>query len=90
MYWKGFIKSTPPEIKQQLTDNIHWIKEANKNKLVVGSQARILYTDSEGRIEIAKAFNAAIKSGKISAPVCGRDHHDSMGTDSHTGNCQYI
>jgi urocanate hydratase len=76
-------KKAPSEIKQQLTDNIHWIKEAQKNKLVVGSQARILYADSEGRIEIAKTFNAAIKSGKISAPVVlGRDHHDVSGTDS--------
>ncbi|MGP8216439.1 MAG: urocanate hydratase [Bacteroidia bacterium] len=76
-------KKSPPEIKQQLTDNIHWIKEAQKNKLVVGSQARILYADEEGRIEIALAFNKAIRSGKISAPVVlGRDHHDVSGTDS--------
>ncbi len=76
-------KKAPKEIKQQLADNIHWIKEAQKNKLVVGSQARILYADSEGRIKIAKAFNDAIKSKKISAPVVlGRDHHDVSGTDS--------
>jgi len=76
-------KKAPKEIKQQLADNIKWIKEAQKNNLVVGSQARILYADSEGRIEIAKAFNKAIKQGKISAPiVLGRDHHDVSGTDS--------
>ena len=67
----------------QLDDNIHWIKEAGKNKLVVGSQARILYADSEGRIKIALAFNEAIKRGEISRPVVlGRDHHDVSGTDS--------
>ncbi|NCB98336.1 MAG: urocanate hydratase, partial [Bacteroidia bacterium] len=67
----------------QLADNIHWIKEAAKNKLVVGSQARILYADSEGRIEIALAMNRAIAEGRISAPVVlGRDHHDVSGTDS--------
>jgi len=66
-----------------LSDNIHWIKEAARNSLVVGSQARILYADSEGRIAIAKAFNSAIKNGIISAPVViGRDHHDVSGTDS--------
>ncbi len=76
-------KSAPAEIKGQLNDNIHWIKEAGKNKLVVGSQARILYADSEGRIKIAENFNRAIKDGKISAPVVlGRDHHDVSGTDS--------
>lgn len=76
-------KSAPMEIKGQLEDNIHWIKEAGKNKLVVGSQARILYADSEGRIKIAEAFNKAIREGKISAPiVLGRDHHDVSGTDS--------
>ena len=63
--------------------NLHWIRSAQKNKLVVGSQARILYADSEGRIRIAEAFNAAIKTGAISAPiVLGRDHHDVSGTDS--------
>ncbi len=73
----------PNEIKQQMFDNIKWINEAKKNKLVVGSQARILYANAEGRIEIAKAFNKAIKEGKISAPiVLGRDHHDVSGTDS--------
>lgn len=76
-------KNAPAEIKGQLNDNIHWIKEAGKNKLVVGSQARILYADSEGRIKIAENFNRAIKEGKISAPVVlGRDHHDVSGTDS--------
>jgi len=76
-------KKAPKEIKQQLSDNIRWIKEAQKNKLVVGSQARILYADAEGRIKIAEAFNKAIKEKKISAPVVlGRDHHDVSGTDS--------
>jgi urocanate hydratase len=76
-------KKAPKEIKQQLADNIHWIKEAQKNKLVVGSQARILYADAEGRTKIAEAFNKAIKEKKISAPVVlGRDHHDVSGTDS--------
>ncbi len=75
--------SAPKEIKRQLTDNIHWIKEAQKNKLVVGSQARILYADAEGRMKIATAFNRAIRLKKISAPiVLGRDHHDVSGTDS--------
>jgi urocanate hydratase len=74
---------SPQEIKQQLSDNIHWIKEAARNRLVVGSQARILYADAEGRIEIAKAFNSAIQRGMITAPVViGRDHHDVSGTDS--------
>ena len=74
---------SPIEIKQQMLDNIRWIQEAKKNKLVVGSQARILYADSEGRIKIALAFNKAIREGKISAPiVLGRDHHDVSGTDS--------
>ena len=77
------IKKSPDQIKQQLNDNIRWIKEAGKNRLVVGSQARILYADAEGRIEIASAFNNAIQEGKISAPVViGRDHHDVSGTDS--------
>ena len=75
--------SSPDEISQQMRDNIHWIREAQKNKLVVGSQARILYADADGRIKIAEAFNNAIKDGKISAPiVLGRDHHDVSGTDS--------
>ena len=76
-------KNLPKEITQQVEDNLRWIKGAKENKLVVGSQARILYADSEGRIKIATAFNDAIKSGKISAPVIlGRDHHDVSGTDS--------
>jgi urocanate hydratase len=74
---------SPEQIKQQMDDNIHWIKEAGKNNLVVGSQARILYADSAGRIAIAEAFNNAVREGKISAPVViGRDHHDVSGTDS--------
>lgn len=76
-------KTAPDEIKQQLNDNIVWIKDAQQNNLVVGSQARILYADSEGRIKIALAINKAIKEGKITAPVVlGRDHHDVSGTDS--------
>lgn len=76
-------KSAPTEIVNQLQDNIHWIKEAKTNKLVVGSTARILYADAEGRIKIAQAFNEAIKRKEISAPiVLGRDHHDVSGTDS--------
>jgi urocanate hydratase len=75
--------SAPEEIQQQMADNIKWIEEAKKNKLVVGSKARILYADAEGRVKIAKAFNQAIADGKISAPiVLGRDHHDVSGTDS--------
>ena len=77
------MKTSNAEIKLQMADNIHWIKEAGKNKLVVGSQARILYADAEGRIKIASAFNKAIIKGEISAPVViGRDHHDVSGTDS--------
>jgi urocanate hydratase len=77
------IKTSPPEIHQQIADNIHWIKEAGKNNLVVGSQARILYADSEGRIRLAEEFNRAVACGIISAPVViGRDHHDVSGTDS--------
>ncbi len=76
-------KNSPIEIQQQMRDNIQWIKGAKENKLVVGSQARILYADAEGRTRIAEAFNKAIKEGKISAPiVLGRDHHDVSGTDS--------
>lgn len=76
-------KTAPPEIQQQMDDNIRWIKAAGANKMVVGSQARILYADAEGRMKIAKAFNDAIQTGKISAPVVlGRDHHDVSGTDS--------
>jgi urocanate hydratase len=75
--------NAPAETKQQMADNILWIKEAARNNLVVGSQARILYADAEGRIEIARAFNLAIERGIISAPVViGRDHHDVSGTDS--------
>ena len=75
--------TAPQEISQQMNDNIHWIREAKKNKLVVGSQARILYADCEGRTKIAAAFNQAVKDGKLSAPVIlGRDHHDVSGTDS--------
>ena len=76
-------KDAPEEIQQQLQDNITWIKEAEQNNLVVGSQARILYADAEGRAKIAEAFNQAIKNREISAPVVlGRDHHDVSGTDS--------
>ncbi|MCL2246235.1 MAG: urocanate hydratase, partial [Lentimicrobiaceae bacterium] len=76
-------ESSPQEISQQMRDNITWIKGAKENRLVVGSQARILYADAEGRIKIAAAFNQAIKEGQISAPiVLGRDHHDVSGTDS--------
>ena len=76
-------KTSPIEIQQQMRDNIQWIKGAKANKLVVGSQARILYADAEGRIKIAQAFNLAIERGEISAPiVLGRDHHDVSGTDS--------
>ncbi|MGN0049312.1 MAG: urocanate hydratase [Bacteroides sp.] len=76
-------QNAPDEIKGQMDDNIHWIKEAGKNHLVVGSQARILYADAEGRSKIALAFNEAIQRGEISRPVVlGRDHHDVSGTDS--------
>ncbi len=76
-------KVAPIEIQQQMQDNITWIQEAKENNLIVGSQARILYADAEGRIKIAEAFNNAIKTGKIKAPVIlGRDHHDVSGTDS--------
>ena len=75
--------SSPKEIKLQMQDNINWIKDAKDNKLVVGSQARILYADSVGRIEIALAFNKAIREKVISQPIIlGRDHHDVSGTDS--------
>ena len=80
---ESLIKSAAEEVRQQMKDNIKWIKGAQENNLVVGSKARILYADSEGRIEIAKAFNNAIKNNEISAPiVLGRDHHDVSGTDS--------
>lgn len=76
-------KTAPEEIQHQMEDNIHWIKEAGRNHLVVGSQARILYADAEGRAKIALAFNEAIKKGDITRPVVlGRDHHDVSGTDS--------
>ncbi|MBA4275393.1 urocanate hydratase [Flavobacterium sp.] len=75
-------KSAPPEIQQQMQDNIHWIKNAQENKLVVGSQARILYADAEGRMKIAEAFNQAIAKNEIGTIVLGRDHHDVSGTDS--------
>ncbi|MDH3698262.1 MAG: urocanate hydratase, partial [Flavobacteriaceae bacterium] len=75
--------SAPESIRVQLEDNIQWISQAEENALVVGSQARILYADAQGRIKIAKAFNDAIAAGRISAPiVLGRDHHDVSGTDS--------
>ncbi len=75
-------KSSPKEIQQQMDDNIRWIKGAQANNLVVGSQARILYADAEGRINIAEAFNRAIAAGQIGPVVLGRDHHDVSGTDS--------
>ena len=75
-------KTAPEEIQQQMQDNIHWIKGAQKNKLVVGSQARILYADAEGRVKIAEAFNKAIAKGEIGFIILGRDHHDVSGTDS--------
>ena len=75
-------QNSPQEIQQQMADNITWIKGAQENKLVVGSQARILYADAEGRTKIAAAFNEAIKDGKIGPVVLGRDHHDVSGTDS--------
>ncbi|PWA07758.1 urocanate hydratase [Flavobacterium laiguense] len=75
-------KTAPIEIQQQMQDNIQWIKGAQENKLVVGSQARILYADAEGRVKIAEAFNQAIAKGKIETVVLGRDHHDVSGTDS--------
>lgn len=74
--------NSPKEISQQMRDNIIWIEGAKANRLVVGSQARILYADAEGRIKIAEAFNQAIKDGKIGPVVLGRDHHDVSGTDS--------
>ncbi|MDH5599485.1 MAG: urocanate hydratase, partial [Cyclobacteriaceae bacterium] len=79
---KEMKKNAPEEIHQQLDDNIKWIEAAGSNHLVVGSQARILYADAEGRIKIAQAFNKAIKEGKIGPVVLGRDHHDVSGTDS--------
>jgi urocanate hydratase len=76
-------RKSPVQVRRQMEDNIHWIREAGRNNLVVGSQARILYADCHGRIEIARAFNAGIRNGDISLPiVLGRDHHDVSGTDS--------
>lgn len=75
-------QTAPVEIRQQMEDNIRWIRGAQENKLVVGSQARILYADAEGRINIARAFNKAIAEGKVGPIVLGRDHHDVSGTDS--------
>ncbi len=80
---EGMAAQAPPEIRQQMLDNLRWIRQAGANRLVVGSQARILYADEEGRRRIAAAFNAAIRDGRVSAPVVlGRDHHDVSGTDS--------
>ena len=76
------MRTAPMEIQEQLADNIQWIKGAQENNLVVGSQARILYADAEGRMKIAKAFNDAIQSGEIGPIILGRDHHDVSGTDS--------
>ena len=76
------VLSAPDEIQSQLKDNIDWIRSAKANNLVVGSKARILYADAEGRIEIAAAFNEAVAQGKIGAVILGRDHHDVSGTDS--------
>jgi len=75
-------KNSPVEIQQQMSDNIQWIKGAQENKLVVGSQARILYADAEGRMKIAEAFNKAINNGEVGTVILGRDHHDVSGTDS--------
>ncbi len=80
---EDLMKTSPKEIQQQMADNIQWIKGAQENKMVVGSQARILYADAEGRTKIAEAFNNAVANGKLSAPInLGRDHHDVSGTDS--------
>ena len=79
---QGIMEDSPEEIQLQMQDNITWIKDAKKNKMVVGSQARILYADAEGRAKIAEAFNNAIATGKIGPVVLGRDHHDVSGTDS--------
>ena len=79
---EDIMKDSPSEIQQQMADNIQWIKGAQENKLVVGSQARILYADAEGRMKIAEAFNQAIANGNIGYVILGRDHHDVSGTDS--------
>jgi urocanate hydratase len=76
------MENSPEEIQLQMQDNITWIKNAKANKMVVGSMARILYADAEGRIKIAKAFNDAVSLGEIGAIILGRDHHDVSGTDS--------
>ena len=75
-------QKAPAEIRQQMEDNLRWIRQAQENKMVVGSQARILYADAQGRIAIAQAFNKAIAAGEIGPVVLGRDHHDVSGTDS--------
>lgn len=82
MVLEQMILTAPDDIQQQMKDNIQWIKGAQNNNLVVGSQARILYADAEGRIKIAEAFNAAISNGEIGPVILGRDHHDVSGTDS--------
>ena len=79
---ESIMKTAPEEIKMQMQDNIIWIRDAQKNKMVVGSQARILYADAEGRAKIAEAFNNAVSNGEIGPVVLGRDHHDVSGTDS--------
>ena len=79
---ESLLETAPESIQPQLRDNLHWVREASQNKLVVGSQARILYADAEGRTKIARAFNQAIADGKIGPVVLGRDHHDVSGTDS--------
>ncbi len=79
---QDIMKTAPTEIKQQMQDNITWIKDAKSNKMVVGSQARILYADAEGRAKIAEAFNTAVKRNDIGSVILGRDHHDVSGTDS--------
>jgi urocanate hydratase len=79
---EAMLKTAPPDIHPQLHDNINWIRQAKANQLVVGSKARILYADTDGRILIAEAFNQAIRQGKIGPVVLGRDHHDVSGTDS--------
>jgi urocanate hydratase len=80
---EALAKDSPEEITQQMEDNIHWIRQAKANRMVVGSQARILYADAEGRMKIAEAFNKAIRDGDLNGPVIlGRDHHDVSGTDS--------
>ncbi len=79
---RKLMKKSPKEIQLQMQDNITWIENAKSNKMVVGSKARILYADAEGRIEIAKAFNKAIENKEIGPVILGRDHHDVSGTDS--------